>query len=200
MTLRTRSAVRGWLVWATLLCAVLAGRPPGAAPEREGAVGPTAVRSAARTDRGNWDGTWLHVSRDFRMVIWMRTEQGKPEARLCYLGTKVPPERFETDWQGQASYTTRKAQGRFSMTFNERDENTVRGDWQWSVDFGDSSREEIGRFTLFRGGDGLVMVLAFEDFEQIQRRHDRTDRIPVQNEMVFRKVSKRLVEWDAIPI
>ena len=134
------------------------------------------------------------------MVVWMRSKKGKPEARVRYLGTKVPPERFDTDWEGQATYATRNAQGRFSMTFNEGDENTVLGDWRWIVDFGDSSREDIGRFTLYRGGDGRIMVFDFEEFEQIQRRRGRTDRIPFRNALVFRKVSKRLVEWDAIPI
>ncbi len=163
-------------------------------------MGTSTVKTIARTDRGVWQGTWLHVSRDFRMVIWLRAPDGKPEARLRYLGTKIPPERFETDWNGEATYTTRKAQGQFSLTFNEVDENTVLGDWRWIVDFGDSSREDIGRFTLYRGGDGRVMVFAFDEFEQIQRRRDRTDRIPFQNALIFRKVSKRLVEWDAIPL
>jgi len=200
MTHPCRIALRAGLVLLTVLTASLPAVPPSAAPKREGAVGSSRVQTLARTDRGVWDGTWLHVSRDFRMVAWMRTQDGKPEARLRYLGTKLPPERFVTDWQGQATYTSRKSKGTFSLTFTERDENTVRGDWRWLVDFGDSSREDIGRFTLYRGSDGRIMVFVFEDFEQVQRRPGRTDRIPFQHSLVFRKVSKRLVDWDAIPI
>jgi hypothetical protein len=192
--------MRTGLVLMTLLCLSVADPPPSAAPSREGAVGHSSVMTLARTDRGVWDGTWLHVSRDFRMVVWLRSEGGKPEIRVRYLGTKVPPERFDTDWKGQATYTSRKSEGRFSVTFNEGDDKTVLGDWHWVVDFGDSSREDVGRFTLYRGADGRLMVFNFTEYEQIQRRRDRTDRIPFDNALVFRKVSKRLVEWDAIPI
>jgi hypothetical protein len=195
-----RTLFRNALVLMTLLCLSLSDQAPSAAPTRDGALGQSSVKAMARTDRGEWDGTWLHVSRDFRMVVWLRSDSGKPEARVRYLGTKVPPERFDTDWDAQATYSTRKNEGRFSLTFVEADENTVVGDWRWIVDFGDSSREDIGRFTLYRGSDGRMMVFNFSEFEQIQRRGDRTDRIPFENALVFRKVSRRLVEWDAIPI
>lgn len=179
---------------------LLTAAPLAPAADPKPPTGSSSVLKLARTDRGVWDGTWLHVSRDFRMVVWMRTRDGLPEARLQYLGTKVPPEKFSTDWTGQASYRSRKSEGAFSLTFSERDENAAVGDWRWLVDYGDSSHEDVGHFTLYRGGDGRSMVFDFDQFEQIQRRPQRTDHIPFQNALLFRKVSKRLVEWDAIPL
>jgi len=152
-----------------------------------------------RTDRGTWDGTWYYSNRDSRIVLWLRSDNGAPEARLRYLGTTIPPEAFATDWDGEASYAIEKGDGNFHFTLIERDADTIRGNWDWILEAGRSARAERGEFTMYRGGDGRMLVMAFENFERVHRRGDRFERYPSEHVMTFRKISKRLVLWDEIP-
>ena len=61
---------------------------------------PDSLKALPRTDAGEWDGTWFYISRLEKMVLWIRTDNGKPEAKIRYQ-SKISPEYFETDWNGQ---------------------------------------------------------------------------------------------------
>jgi hypothetical protein len=190
-TIRSLVAAMGTVLIATVW--------PGSLAAPEGYLGQTHVVPVERTDRGVWDGTWFYTNRDFRMVLWLRTDQGAPTAKLQFLSTTVPPESFATDWRGEASYTLQKGVGKFLFELTDKDANTIRGNWNWDLDLGDSSRIELGRFTIYRGGDGRLLVVKFEDFERIHRRGEDYEHYPSQHVMTFRKISKRQVLWDEIP-
>jgi hypothetical protein len=150
-----------------------------------------------RTDAGVWDGTWYFVSRDNRMVMWLRTTDGKPELKLQYQSL-ASAEAFETDWTGRASYYLAGEPATFDCTLTQRDANTLQGTWNWKLEFEDSSRTENGTFTIYRAGDGRQLVMRFDELERQLRRHNEIRRYPMKTSWTFTKASKRLLLWDEV--
>jgi len=155
------------------------------------------LKLADRTDNGTWDGTWVYLSRDFRVVIWMRTVDGAPQLKLRYMSLAAA-EGFATDWSGTAEYRVRHSEARFAMTVAEADANLVAGTWDWVLDLGGSSREEEAGFTMYRAGDGRALVVNFVDFVKRIRRGDEVRQYTTPQAWTFRKVSSRLVRWEEI--
>jgi hypothetical protein len=187
-----------------LACAALAAPGPrgdgGATVELpvKDPLGRAAVIVPERSDAGDWDGTWVFVTRDARYALWLRTEEGKVRTRLRFQSVSTP-EAFETGWDGNATYTLAGYPVTFALGLDAADAKTLAGRWAWDAEFPDSARKETGTFEAFRSGDGRSLVLRFKSFERTVRRRDdvRTYRtLPV---WTFRKVSKREVLWDEIP-
>jgi hypothetical protein len=162
-------------------------------------MGTSVVVVPERTDAGNWDGTWVYANRDAHYALWLRTTvDGRPEARLRYESTSSQ-EKFETGWDGKASYALSGQPVTFAMLFERADANVLAGTWNWDAEFGRSARKETGTFEAFRAGDGRALVLRFRTYERMVRRKDtvrRTEALPI---WTFRKVSKRQALWDELP-
>ena len=177
--------------FASLLLPAVAQNHPG--------FGRTHIAPVERSDRGTWHGTWYYANRDIRLVVWLRSDGETTRARAQAITTTVPPETFETDWDGAASYSLERGEGSFRLELTSGDLNTLNGNWTWNLDLGDSERNDSGAFTMYRGGDGRMMILNFSDFERVYRRGSKYETYPSEHTMTFRKVSKRLVQWDEIP-
>ena len=156
-----------------------------------------SLRALPRTDAGEWAGTWFYVSRIEKMVLWIRTENGRPEARIRYQ-SKVSPEYFETDWSGEVDYHVAGRPSAFAFTLTEWDENTLRGTWDWAAPVPQMSRTETGRFIMYRGGNGRDLVIAFEEYLRVNNRGGRETRYDKPTSWSFRKVSKRLALWEEV--
>jgi len=163
------------------------------------AMGHAVVVVPQRTDAGSWDGTWVYANRDVRYALWLRTNvEGRPEARLRYESTSSP-EKFETGWDGRATYTLSGQPVTFAMLFERADADVLAGTWNWDAEFGRSARKETGTFEAFRAGDGRALVLRFRSYERSVRKKDvvrSTEALPI---WTFRKVSKRQALWDELP-
>jgi len=170
-------------------------QPPGPGYE----FGRSRVVPVERTDRGFWQGAWFYSNRDMRMVLWLRDEEGTISARLQLVTNTIPPESFETDWDGAGSYNLQRGKGTFRLELASADENTITGTWKWDLDLIDSARLENGHFTMYRGGDGRMLVMNFDEFERVYRRGSKYEHYPSKHTMTFRKISNRLVQWDEIP-
>ena len=159
--------------------------------------GRVEVGNEPATKQGTWDGTWIHVNRDARIVLYVRTTSGKPEVRLQYQST-IAPEAFETDWDGNATYYLSGQTARFSLALDGRTPDEMSGTWDWSVDFADSGRTELGKFHLYRVDTGRRAVMRFDSWERQIRRGSTLQRFPATPSLGFTKVSKRLLLWDEI--
>lgn len=160
--------------------------------------GRTARKVIAPSNAGTWDGTWMYVNRDARMVMWIKSEDGAPQVKFQYLSTSSS-EGFATDWTAEAEYTMPLAQGRFSMNVKKRDANVIEGHWDWHLDAEKSSRTEEGDYRMYRTGDGRFFVMDFTDYHKtlVGTRGERV--FTTHPSWTFQKVSKRLVLWDELP-
>ena len=149
------------------------------------------------SNEGDWDGTWFYVSRDRRMALWIKTENGAPKVKLHYQSL-ASTEAFETDWDGNASYEVHEAQGTFSLGIKKRDANTVEGHWDWQLAAGKGTRLESGDYRMYRTGDGRYLAMVFDDLRR-QSRGSRQNEYGGAVSLTFIKVSKRLALWDELP-
>lgn len=187
------------LLAMTALTATAAQAPPQDVPTyTDPQYGRAAVMVPDPTSAGTWEGTWIHVNRDTRIAMWMRTVDGKPQAKLQYQSTSSP-ESFETDWDGKAVYTLGGRPASFELKLTERERDQIAGTWSWDVQFEDSGRTETGAFTAHRTGDGRALYLRFHEFERAIRRRDDLRRHRATPVWGFTKVSKRLAQWDELP-
>jgi hypothetical protein len=189
---------------ASTLCALLAVAalalalaPPARAQGGDRDFGKESIIVPERTDAGVWDGTWSFVSRDNRMVLWLRTQNGKPELKLQYQSL-ANAEAFETDWTGRSSYYLAGEPATFECVLTQRDANTLQGNWNWKLEFEDSGRVEVGTFTIYRAGDGRQLVMRFDKLERQLRRRDEVKRYQMNTSWTFTKASKRILLWDEV--
>jgi len=187
----------------SLLLPIAACMALAVAPAEAGSAnhdwGRTKLEIPGSTNEGNWDGTWVYTSRDYRAALWMRSnEGGLPEYRIHVMRTG-PQEQFVTDWQGQATYDVKGAPGKFSLTLDYGDADQLAGRVFWNLEFADSGRTDEGNVAIYRTGDGRYLVLHFRDCERKIRRGAETRSMPFDQIWSFRKVSKRLVTWDELP-
>jgi hypothetical protein len=152
-----------------------------------------------RDDSGSWDGTWWYVNRDGKFALWIRNENGVPQIKLRYLSLNTP-EGFETDWLGASDYITKIGPGKFRLTLDERDANTIKGHWDWTLDATDSSRIEAGTFSMHRTNKGRQLAMVFDELTRTMRRRNRPDDVfSSAPSMTFFLGSKRQVLWDELP-
>lgn len=177
--------------------AAVAWAPAARAQGSDRYFGKEDVAIPQRTDAGTWDGTWFFVSRDFRMVLWVRTVGGKPEVKLQYQSLSNA-EVFETDWSGRSSYYLAGEPATLECLLTSRDANTMQGTWSWKLEFEDSARIENGNFTMYRAGDGRQLVMRFDKLERQVRRRDEMKKYDMRTSWTFTKASKRLVLWDEV--
>lgn len=198
-----RNAVKQALLVAIVL--TLAATTPVLPQEQkiDGTVdslyGRTKINLPESTTAGDWNGTWVYMSRDYRVALWMKRGEKLPEYRL-QLVRSAPLEQIVTDWQGQGVYDLDGAPGSFSMTLTEGDANTMSGTWEWWVRFDDSSRSETGDIKVFRIGDGRDMAIHFSPFAIKLTRRDGEQQFDTEQIWTFRKVSRRLLTWDELPL
>ena len=151
------------------------------------------------TSKGTWEGTWLYISRDITLAMWLTEEQGKPIAKFRYQGTLRATENFETDWAGKARYFVQDHPGTFEFTFKETGPDVIEADWDWVLDMRGSLRSEKSDIEMYRAGDGRRLVMFFKVFERViesaggRRVHDSPQA------WTFRKMSRRLVLWEELP-
>lgn len=151
-----------------------------------------------RTDAGDWYGTWAYKSRNQRILLWLQEdESGKPEFRLQYqdLGST---EAFGTDWTGRADYTVVGNDALFHMATDKWDANTITGTLKWDLHVKSLDRQRAGKFEMYRGDDGRILVLHFFDqLLTIQRGEKKAvDETPIA--WTFVKISKREIRWEEI--
>jgi hypothetical protein len=159
---------------------------------------PKMIPPPARSDAGDWTGTWYYVNRDSRFVFWIQLEQGLPQVKVRYLSLSNL-EGFETDWQGQAQYDHQGSPVTFSLDLVERDANTIKGKWSWELLRANGVRRETADVTMYRALDGRQLAVVFENYKRIVVAGD--ERLEVANDFSwsFRKASSRMVRWDELP-
>jgi len=183
---------------AALLLLVLASAPVPAQTDPRMYPGNSAVEVPPATEAGSFAGTWIYASRDARVAIWITQVDGRWELRYRYFSTAFP-EGFETDWHGHAEYFVREFPGVFDLTLNERSDDRLAGTWNWTLDLPGAARGEHASVELFRSGNGLTLILHFENFAYERREATRTRRAEAEQIWSFRKASNRLVLWDELP-
>jgi hypothetical protein len=151
------------------------------------------------TSQGKWDGTWIYISRDVRLALWMAQDEGKPIVKLRFEGTLRGTESFETDWMGKASYFVEDHPGKFAFELKETGPDLIVADWDWELDMRGSSRTEKADIEMYRAGDGRRLVMHFKDFERIVRSGGREKVQDFPQAWTFRKMSRRLVLWEELP-
>jgi hypothetical protein len=154
-------------------------------------------RAPARTDEGNWDGTWYYKSRVEKMAMWIRTDNGKPEIRVQYQST-IAPDTFETDWTGKADYFVAGRPASFALELAEWDENTLHGKWEWTVPIPGRGRSETATFKAYRSGDGRRLIMIFTEHLRVETRGGTENRRTSSFSWGFTKLSKRHVLWEEL--
>ena len=182
---------------AALSIAALAG----AALAQPGPARTQAVYLPEDTGAGDWPGTYLYISRDVKVAMWIRLRDGIPEIKVRYLSMQAP-ETFETDWKGDASYTFSGLPGTFALRLQKRGERTIEGTWRREVADPRMGLLEEGTFSLYRTGNGRAIVMKFDKLDlEIRDRGipRRVSLAPVG--WTFWKYSKRSdALWDELPI
>jgi hypothetical protein len=187
------------LLIASILLAGSSGMGLLADQASPGRFGRTKVSVPERTDQGDWYGTWFYVSRVRKMALWIRDDGGRIRVKLRLQGQKGDPESFITDWDGQAEYDIVGRHGRFSISFEEVDANTITGSWIWDVETKNAGRTETADFTLYRSAWGRQLVFKLENIQREYRGN--TEPAPGAEELVwlFRKASRRQALWGELP-
>lgn len=181
------------------LAALLLGSPHAVAQATFEPRGEVSRFVPPRDDAGSWDGTWWYVNRESKIALWIRTENGVPQVKLRYMSTSWP-EGFETDWAGASEYITKIGPGKFQLTLEERDANTIKGKWDWTLKAEDSSRVEIGTFAMHRTNRGRQLAFVFDELVRLKRRAGKPDEgFTSAPSLTFFKGSGRLVLWDELP-
>jgi hypothetical protein len=161
--------------------------------------GKMAVTFPEPTEVGNWEGTWYYASRDQRMAMWMRDNDGQPTFILRVMGRAGSLESFTTNDEGRGEYDHVGKHGEFAYTLDRRDANTLSGRWTWVVQDEGGGTKENADFTIYRSGDGRQLVWKVQNMvrEAWGNKHAPTG----SNELVwtFMKASRRQVLWGELP-
>jgi hypothetical protein len=160
--------------------------------------GRTTRKVIEPSNEGDWDGTWYYVSRDARMVMWIKTEDGLPKVKFQFLSSSSA-EGFVTDWEGNAEYEQLTSSGTFSLNIKKRDADVIEGHLDWRLESEHSTREEEGDYRIYRTGDGRFFVMDFSDYRKIVSGTKSKRVLETLPAWTFQKASKRLVLWDELP-
>ncbi len=109
-------------------------------------------------------------------------------------------ESFETDWSGKAQYFVQDYPGRFAFTINDVGPDMIEADWDWRLDMRGSSRTEEGLVEMYRAGDGRRLVMFFKEFKRTIDSGGAEKVHEFPQGWTFRKMSKRLVLWEELPL
>ena len=152
------------------------------------------------TASGEWEGTWVYISRDVRLALWMKEDEGKPIVKLRFEGTLRTTEIFETDWTGKARYFVQDHPGIFEFTLEETGPDMIQADWDWVLDMRGSSRSEKSDIEMYRAGDGRRLVMFFKNFKRTINSGGTEKVHDFPQSWTFRKLSRRLVLWEELPL
>ncbi len=197
------------LIGTTLVFALSAGAagqdpPPSKIIKREvpikSSLGRMGIGMPELTSKGTWDGTWLYISRDVHLALWISEDQGKPIVKFRYEGSLRGSETFETDWTGKARYFVENHPGTFEFKLKKTGPDLIEADWDWELDMRGSSRTEKADIEMYRAGDGLRLVMYFKDFERIVLSQGQRKVHNFPQAWTFRKMSRRLVLWEELPL
>ena len=184
------------LALATLLALTLPSSPDQA---QSPLIGKHSVRSAERTDAGDWEGTWYYVSRVRRMALWIREDDGELKIKVRIAGSAGKSENVTTGWDSRGEYVHGGKPGTFRLEFDHADADTITGRWLWDYGSPEAGKSERAEFTMFRGGYGRQLVWEFKNFEHKYwggpRPSVRVDDVV----WTLRKVSRREALWDELP-
>ncbi|HEX4823277.1 MAG TPA: hypothetical protein VFV19_03095 [Candidatus Polarisedimenticolaceae bacterium] len=150
------------------------------------------------TNVGTFDGTWMYVNRDSHFALWIRTKNGKRQAKLQYQSL-AGPEAFETDWDGKATYYMAGHPVTFELKLASADANKLSGAWNWDLEIGDSARKEKADIVVYRTVYGRTLQMDFNNYEKTIRKNgvDQTAKVPTS--WAWIKVSKRELLWAELP-
>jgi hypothetical protein len=150
------------------------------------------------TNAGTFDGTWMYVNRDAHFALWIRTKNGKRQAKLQFQSL-AGPEAFETDWDGKATYYMAGHPVNFELKLASADANKLAGAWNWDLEIGDSARVEKADVVVYRTGYGRTLQMDFNNFEKTIRRNgvDQTAKVPTS--WAWIKISQRELLWAELP-
>ncbi len=195
-------------IGTTLALALSAGAagqdPPPRITNRElpikSSLGRMGLGLPEPTSKGNWEGTWMYISRDVHLALWIAEDKGKPIVKFRYEGSLRGSESFETDWTGKARYFVENHPGTFEFTLKETGPDLIEADWDWVLDMRGSSRTETSDIEMYRAGDGRQLVMYFKDFERVVLSQGQRKVHNFPQAWTFRKMSRRLVLWEELPL
>ena len=151
------------------------------------------------TGDGDWYGTWYHESRERQMAIWIRPGTPDPEIRIRYFRLGGG-EQFTTEWNAKVDYQSKDgAPGHFALGLTSASADRMTATWTWSLEYTDSARLDNGDLSIYRSGDGRMLVLLFDNFERKIRRGPYWESGGTSHALTFHKASKRVVAWDELP-
>jgi len=154
----------------------------------------------ARTDAGEWGGTWFYQTHKEKWALWLRVEDGVPEVKFQFQNYDQG-ENFITDWQTVSHYASKEKKGLFKPIFDQRDIDLITGEWFWQLGTAEvdrAVRTETASFEMYRSGRGRQLVLALAGFERVYEG-SRTYRLAAEQAWTFHKASRRLVDWNELP-
>lgn len=160
--------------------------------------GRSTRKTIEASNEGIWDGTWFYVSRNARMVMWIKTEDGVPQVKFQFL-SYASAEGFVTDWDGNAEYEQVSSNGTFSLNIKKRDVDVIEGHLAWRLDGQNTSREEEADYRMYRTGDGRYFVMDFDSYRKTLSGKKGKRVSETHPSWTFQKASKRLVLWDELP-
>ncbi len=200
--MRSRSSFAALVaVFVSTAAVVLGLAPPARAQMATHFDTKAGVLVPEDTGAGVWDGTYAFVCRDFRIALWIRMRDDKPEMKLRYHSLQAA-ESFETDWDGRATYYLAGAPATFEIAYKSRNARRIEGSWHWVAQATGSERIDDTVFSVFRSGWGRSAVFKFDKMERQVRRGNGVKIYPTAPPPIwtFRKVSKRVdVLWEEIP-
>ena len=85
------------------------------------------------------------------------------------------------------------------MKLTRMTQNDLDGTWKWDARLASSSRNETGKFTMFRALDGRTLVMEFTEYELVVIGRQKTVRSTQPPAWTFVKASKREALWDELP-
>ncbi len=162
-----------------------------------GAQGKRITRSF--TERGEWKGSWVFVSRDEHVAFFMRGPAERPELKVRY-EHQTRPEQFETGWDGRAAYFFAGKPGLFEISLEDTSASRLHGSWRREFTLSGTRVAERGAFTIARSGDGRWLLLDFDDLRLGRQSADGVvQERSTSRSWTFRKVSRRVVRWEELP-
>jgi len=129
--------------------------------------------------------------------VWIRDQDGVPMVKFRFQGEGTNSQNFETDWNTVGEIHVKGRTGSFTMDFDQRDENTIAGQWNWDLVQGGTVRTDEAQFTMFRGGYGRQMIWRVET----EPSPSKSGIKPGSGLLVwtFHKASRREILWSEIP-
>ncbi len=156
------------------------------------------IEKADPTTAGTFDGTWMYVSHDARVAIWVRTKDRAPQLKLQYQSL-ANPEAFETDWDGRANYYMLETPVTFDLKLQKGTPDRLTGTWFWELKKGTGVRRETADVVIYRTHYGRTFLIDFQNYESTVTSHGKDNTFRAPKIWNFLKVSNRELLWDELP-